>query len=205
MASDEVPPFRAPLRPTKRAPAVEHWGLRDQTRACEGSSTPTLASCGARFASTASLKPTLTTPPSKSSACSLAGSVTSGLVRSKLSSSARPTVWHRTCGTRLLAGRPAVKRNSIRSRRRSPLRTSCSDQARARALLQEVLEEIPPDVRRVFVMVEIEEFALGEVAKIIGAPIGTVSSRLRRGRQIFEAILKRRRAVEGRGRKGERT
>ncbi|MGO8992545.1 MAG: RNA polymerase sigma factor [Polyangiaceae bacterium] len=79
------------------------------------------------------------------------------------------------------------------------------DQARARALLQEVLEEIPPDVRRVFVMVEIEEFALGEVAKIIGAPIGTVSSRLRRGRQIFEAILKRRRAVEGRGRKGERT
>ena len=78
------------------------------------------------------------------------------------------------------------------------------DQARARVVLQEVLEEIPFDVRTVFVMIEIEELALAEVAKIIGAPIGTVSSRLRRGRQMFEAILKRRRAAESRGRKGGR-
>ena len=78
------------------------------------------------------------------------------------------------------------------------------DQARARRVLQEVLEEMPLDVRAVFVMIEIEELALAEVAKIIDAPIGTVSSRLRRGRQSFEAILKRRRAAETGGRRGAR-
>ena len=78
------------------------------------------------------------------------------------------------------------------------------DEARARVVLQEVLEEMPLDVRAVFVMIEIEELALAEVAKIIDAPIGTVSSRLRRGRQSFEAILKRRRAAETGGRRGAR-
>jgi RNA polymerase sigma-70 factor, ECF subfamily len=78
------------------------------------------------------------------------------------------------------------------------------DQARARAVLHEVLDEMPSDVRAVFVLIEIEELALAEVAKIIGAPIGTVSSRLRRGRQMFEGILKRRRAAESVGRTGGR-
>jgi RNA polymerase sigma-70 factor (ECF subfamily) len=78
------------------------------------------------------------------------------------------------------------------------------DQARARVVLQEVLEEMPIDVRTVFVMIEIEELTLADVGKMIGAPIGTVSSRLRRGRQEFEAILKRRRATEIGCRRGER-
>ncbi len=78
------------------------------------------------------------------------------------------------------------------------------DRARARAALEEVLGEMPADVRTVFVLIEIEELPLAEVAQIIEAPIGTVSSRLRRARQTFEAILKRRRAAETVGRRGAR-
>ncbi len=70
------------------------------------------------------------------------------------------------------------------------------DQAKARAVLEEILAEMPLEVRTVFTLIEIEELPLAEVARLTSAPIGTVSSRLRRGRKIFEASLKRRRAAD---------
>jgi RNA polymerase sigma-70 factor, ECF subfamily len=51
------------------------------------------------------------------------------------------------------------------------------------------LEEIPADFKAVVLLVDIEEFAYKEVAEILGIPIGTVMSRLSRGRKLLREHL----------------
>jgi RNA polymerase sigma-70 factor (ECF subfamily) len=72
---------------------------------------------------------------------------------------------------------------------------------RARAELQQILESLPEDVRIVFVLYEIEELTMAEIAHVLGIPAGTAASRLRRGRKAFEQQVARRRA-QGRGENG---
>ena len=65
------------------------------------------------------------------------------------------------------------------------------DQRRARALLDRVLGGMPMDLRAVFVLFELEELTMMEIATISSIPPGTVASRLRRARQLFqETVLK---------------
>jgi RNA polymerase sigma-70 factor (ECF subfamily) len=68
------------------------------------------------------------------------------------------------------------------------------DQRRARAVLDDLLDELPQDVRAVFVLFELEELEMHEIAILVGAHQGTVASRLRRGRALFAAAVKRRQA-----------
>jgi RNA polymerase sigma-70 factor (ECF subfamily) len=68
------------------------------------------------------------------------------------------------------------------------------DRKRARAELQSVLDAMPGDLRMVFVLFEIEELTLPEIASATGARLGTVTSRLRRAREAFQGIVKRRNA-----------
>jgi RNA polymerase sigma-70 factor (ECF subfamily) len=63
------------------------------------------------------------------------------------------------------------------------------DDARARALLERVLDGLPIDVRAVFVLYEIEELTMADIASLLELPAGTVASRLRRGRAHFEAAV----------------
>ena len=51
------------------------------------------------------------------------------------------------------------------------------------------LEKIPPIFREVVVLADVEEFAYREIAEIIDVPIGTVMSRLHRGRKILRGEL----------------
>jgi RNA polymerase sigma-70 factor (ECF subfamily) len=75
------------------------------------------------------------------------------------------------------------------------------DERRARDVLQRVLDAIPTDLRTVFVLYEIEEMTTREIAETLGVPHGTAQSRLRRAREVFEAIVRRMQAIEqGRGR-----
>jgi RNA polymerase sigma-70 factor (ECF subfamily) len=70
----------------------------------------------------------------------------------------------------------------------------------ARALLDDVLEEIEPDARAVFVLHELEQWTAARIAESLGIPPGTVASRLRRARDEFEraaAQLRRRLAMKG--------
>jgi RNA polymerase sigma-70 factor (ECF subfamily) len=46
----------------------------------------------------------------------------------------------------------------------------------------EALDAIPADYRAVVILADVEEFAYKEIAQIVGIPIGTVMSRLSRGR-----------------------
>jgi RNA polymerase sigma-70 factor (ECF subfamily) len=56
-------------------------------------------------------------------------------------------------------------------------------------LLDELLAELRPEQREVFVMFELEELSGKEIAAIVGAPIKTVFSRLRLARATFMAAL----------------
>jgi RNA polymerase sigma-70 factor (ECF subfamily) len=71
-----------------------------------------------------------------------------------------------------------------------------SDQTRARAVLDRVLVRMPEDMRVVFVLCEIEQMTAPEIARLLDLPVGTVASRLRRGRELFEARAARWSAVE---------
>jgi RNA polymerase sigma-70 factor (ECF subfamily) len=51
------------------------------------------------------------------------------------------------------------------------------------------LDRIPADFRAVILMVDVEEFAYKEAAEILSIPIGTVMSRLSRGRNLLREQL----------------
>jgi RNA polymerase sigma-70 factor (ECF subfamily) len=68
------------------------------------------------------------------------------------------------------------------------------DRHRARSVLDEILEELPDDLRVVFILYELEEQTAAEIAELLGIPPGTVASRLRRARTSFEQIVKRHKA-----------
>jgi RNA polymerase sigma-70 factor (ECF subfamily) len=76
----------------------------------------------------------------------------------------------------------------------APTPEEFADQLRARALLDRVLDEIPTEARTVFVLFELEEMSAPEIATILELPLGTVASRLRRGRELFRAAAARVRA-----------
>lgn len=61
------------------------------------------------------------------------------------------------------------------------------------------LASLPSDLREVVVLRELEELSYKEIAQVVGVPIGTVMSRLWRGRQLLAAALK---AAEGSGNGG---
>lgn len=55
----------------------------------------------------------------------------------------------------------------------------------ARDLLDRVLDQMPADLRSVFVLFELEELSIDEVAGLLSLPRGTVATRLRRARVVF--------------------
>jgi RNA polymerase sigma-70 factor (ECF subfamily) len=61
----------------------------------------------------------------------------------------------------------------------------------ARALLDEILEAMPLEVRIVFALFELEAMKTVQIAKMLEIPQGTVASRLRRGREIFHEHAER--------------
>ncbi|MDF2692024.1 MAG: polymerase sigma factor RpoE [Labilithrix sp.] len=58
-------------------------------------------------------------------------------------------------------------------------------------LLMRLLEGLDDDLRTPFVLFEIEGQSVNEIAAVLGAPVGTIASRLRRAREKFEVRLQR--------------
>jgi len=56
-------------------------------------------------------------------------------------------------------------------------------------LVRQALEELPVEFREIVVMREMEGLAYKEIANIVDIPIGTVMSRLARGRKRLQALL----------------
>lgn len=61
----------------------------------------------------------------------------------------------------------------------------------ARELLDALLEEMPADLRVVFVLFELEELSTPQIAELCEIPVGTAASRLRRAREDFEERVAR--------------
>lgn len=74
----------------------------------------------------------------------------------------------------------------------------------ARAELDVVLDQLSLDLRAVFVLFELEEMSTNEIAGLLGIPAGTVSSRLHRAREEFQALCVRARAARANGPQGRR-
>jgi RNA polymerase sigma-70 factor (ECF subfamily) len=67
--------------------------------------------------------------------------------------------------------------------------------------LQAALDALPEAFRQAVWLRDVEEFSYAEIAQIIGAPIGTVMSRISRGRRLlFERLATARTAAAGRRR-----
>lgn len=64
--------------------------------------------------------------------------------------------------------------------------------------LHRMLDELSPDQRAAFILIELEQMSLPEAATALGANIHTVTSRLKVARQKFEAALRRHRASDQR-------
>lgn len=57
------------------------------------------------------------------------------------------------------------------------------------AEIQKALDALPEDFRVVVLLADVEELGYREIADIVGCPIGTVMSRLHRGRQLLKSRL----------------
>jgi len=55
--------------------------------------------------------------------------------------------------------------------------------------LTRALEEIPEDFRTVVLLCDVEDFTYEEIANMLDVPIGTIRSRLHRGRNLLKAQL----------------
>ncbi len=56
--------------------------------------------------------------------------------------------------------------------------------------LTAALNRLPEEYRSVVLMADLEEFTMGEIAAIMGCPVGTVKSRLFRARAILKELLR---------------
>ncbi|QWT21343.1 sigma-70 family RNA polymerase sigma factor [Bacillus sp. NP157] len=63
------------------------------------------------------------------------------------------------------------------------------DSARQRSLLARHLRNLPDRFREVLILREIEELSYREIADVLETPIGTVMSRLARGRALLQKAL----------------
>jgi RNA polymerase sigma-70 factor, ECF subfamily len=71
------------------------------------------------------------------------------------------------------------------------------DRRRARALFDKVLAAMPLDLRAVFVLFELEDMTMAEIATMADIPAGTVASRLRRARRQFQKAASKIHTTQG--------
>ncbi len=64
------------------------------------------------------------------------------------------------------------------------------DSAALRPELQRALAELPDEFRSAVVLADIEGLGLSQVAEIVGVPVGTVKSRVFRGRRLLADMLR---------------
>jgi RNA polymerase sigma factor (sigma-70 family) len=67
-----------------------------------------------------------------------------------------------------------------------------------RLLVRQALEELPAEFREAVVLRELEGLSYKEIAEVVGIPLGTVMSRLSRGRKQLQRALSKRTGGTGR-------
>lgn len=65
-----------------------------------------------------------------------------------------------------------------------------ADSALKQVQIQKALNTISPKYREVVVLRDIQELSYDEIAKVTGLNLGTVKSRIKRGRTMLQKLLK---------------
>lgn len=107
------------------------------------------------------------------------------------------TVWRRTpastrCGGEKNERQRLARRRGAVCRRRStprPSRRRRSSHREAQKLLQEGLSALPEEYRKVLILREIEGLSYTEIAESASIELGTVKSRISRGRSLLRNFL----------------
>lgn len=92
-----------------------------------------------------------------------------------------------TCYDRLRKNRPALE--LVETADDAPGPEELQLRAADREMVRGCLEGLPPEYREVLVLRELEEMSYREIAQVTGVPIGTVMSRLSRGRAALKSAL----------------
>ena len=71
---------------------------------------------------------------------------------------------------------------------RTPDESDALELRRARAILDEILDELDEAKRAVFVLFELEEWPMSEIAAAVGAPLQTAYSRLHAARKVLDEV-----------------
>jgi len=93
------------------------------------------------------------------------------------------------------AGRARAEQLDIGIADASPGPGQLSEMQESIRLLHELLAELDDAKRTVFVLSELEQLSVPEIASLLGVNLNTVYSRRRKAKQLFEAALQRRRAA----------
>jgi RNA polymerase sigma-70 factor (ECF subfamily) len=100
-----------------------------------------------------------------------------------------PEQWVRTVGWRVLANRFRRLRVGLAARRREGPLEPVPPIKEDAVLLVTALRQLPRDQRIALVLHHILDLPLADIARQIGAPVGTVKARLTRGRRAMAALL----------------
>jgi RNA polymerase sigma factor (sigma-70 family) len=68
-----------------------------------------------------------------------------------------------------------------------------------RELLQAALDRLSPDMREAVILRDLQDLEYEEISQVLGVPVGTVKSRINRGRLELARILKRMEPMRGQG------
>jgi RNA polymerase sigma-70 factor (ECF subfamily) len=78
--------------------------------------------------------------------------------------------------------------SSLHARSKDPERAILGSMVSSEVL--RALDEVPVDFRVVVILADLQDFAYKEIAEIVGCPVGTVMSRLFRGRRLLQKKLR---------------
>lgn len=115
--------------------------------------------------------------------------VSAELTRAFLFGTAVRVASNRRRGHRRSPEEPAVSLDQLSAPGLDPEELSALSLARAQ--LQEILDAMSLEQRAVFVLCELEELTAPAAAELLAVPVGTVSSRLRGAREVFQGAVHR--------------
>lgn len=77
----------------------------------------------------------------------------------------------------------------VRLRHPGPLPEEVVTQTHLGRVVRLAIDDLPPDFRVVVLLADVEGFSYKEISEMVGCPIGTVMSRLYRGRRLLQTTL----------------
>ena len=100
------------------------------------------------------------------------------------------TIMHNLYVNQIKAAARGLRGNNEQAQPNLPLSPAQDDRLELRELIN-ALQRLPHEQREVVLLIGLEQLSYGEAAKVIGVPIGTVMSRLSRGREQLRLMMNR--------------